>query len=281
MNVSDRILTLFDVDDRDRRAGKLATFRVLVLLAVALDQIALESWLGAAVLFLCALASMAPRAGRAASAVAFVWVFAYCVSSFPDVANHTYLEIVVLGLACGLNPSSDEERDLLLQSLRWLTVIVFFYAGLQKLWYGHYFDGRVLAMLAGWSANARTAFELLLPSEEMQRLLSYQTADPRGPYLVDSTFFLVLSNLAWMTELLAAALLLVPRTRPVGVLVALSTMVAIEFIARELVFGLLMAALICLFARADLNRRLLPAYLALMAVMLGTRLEWLPAMYWN
>ena len=281
MNKLDRILAFFDVDDRDQRADKLATFQVLVLLGAAFDQFALGSRLGAGVLLLCALVSLAPRRGRAAIAVALVWVFVDRVSSFPDLANHAYLELVVLALTCGLNTSKDEERDLLLQCLRWLTVLIFFYAGLQKLWYGNYFDGRVLAMLAGWSVDARTAFELLLSSEDMERLLSYQTAVPRGPYLVDSTFFLVLSNLAWLTELLVAVLLLVPRTRPVGVLVGLSTMIAIEFVAREFVFGLLMAALICLFARGDLNRRLLPIYLSIMVVMLGTHLEWLPAMRWN
>ena len=127
----------------------------------------------------------------------------------------------------------------------------------------------------------RGARAVELEREDMERLLSYQTVYPPGPYLVDSTFFLVLSNLAWLTELLVAVLLFIPRTRPVGVLAGLSTMIAIEFIAREFVFGLLMAALICLFARGDLNRRLLPIYLSIMVVMLGIRLEWLPAMRWN
>ncbi len=218
---------------------------------------------------------------RAAIAVALGWLVYLHLQIFPEVANHAYIQILVLALCCGLDASKEEDQALFLQALRWLTVIVMFWAGCQKLWYGTWFDGRILFYLVGLDPDAQTAGQLLLPAAELERLASYGDAPVQGPFLGDSLLVVALSNLAWMSEIAVAGLLLVPRTRAIGVPVGIAMMVGIEFIARELVFGLLMVSMICLFAERDWNRKLLPGYLVIMAIMVGVRLEWLPEILWQ
>ncbi len=279
--IADRCLSFFSIDDGEHRGAKLATVQVLVLLITAIHQVNSARWIGAGFLLLCALIAILPRYRRAALVVALGWLIVRHVRTFPEISNHSYLEFTVLALACWMDTSKDEGRALLLQSYRWLTVLTFFHAGFQKLWYGNYIDGRMLAYMAGFDPSSRTAFELLLTRQEMDRLLSFRAVETPGPFLVESTFFLVSSNLAWFSELLVAALLLMPRTRRLGILIGMLMMIGIVFVAREFVFGMLMAALLCLFTPGDLNRKLLPVYLAIMLVMLGTRLEWLPLIRWR
>ena len=279
--MSERVLAFFDLDDRAERAGKVATFQGLLLLAVALHELRFDHLVGAAVLLSCALLALLPAARRPVLLFAFVWLAVRHLPSFPEISNHLYVELLLLALAGGLDGGKEEEQALFLQACRWLTVLIFFWAGFQKLWYGYWLDGRLLAMLAGLDPDAYAALSWLLPAEEMARLTGYRQAAVPGPFLVDSGFFLLLSNLAWLSELLVAALLLVPRTRTLGALAGLATMLGIQLIARELVFGVLMAALLCLFAPRDWNRRLLPAYALLMLGMVGTRLGWLPELRWN
>jgi hypothetical protein len=139
----------------------------------------------------------------------------------------------------------------------------------------------LLLYLAGMDPDAETAFRWLLPAGEMERLLGYRDTVVPGPFRLDSPWIVVLSNLGWITEIAVAGLLLVPRTRGLAVPVGIGLMIGIEIVAREVVFGLLAVWLLCLFARRDWNRRLLPVYLALMAVLWGSRIGWLPEILWQ
>ena len=277
----DRFFCFFSVDDREHRGSKIATFQVLVLLIVALHEVRLGSWIGAAIPGLCALLALRRPWRRSVVAVVLLWSLARHFGAFPWIANHSYLEVLVLALACGLDESKEEEQALLLQSLLCLTILAFFWAGFQKLWYGYYFDGRFLVLMAAQDLDLQTTFELILSKEDLARLRSYRGASVAGPFLVDSPLFVAISNLAWLTELALAALLLILRTRALGVLAGVVTMLVIEFVAREVVFGLQMTALICLAARRDLNRMLLPVYGSVMLYMLGSSLGWLPLVRWN
>ncbi len=200
---------------------------------------------------------------------------------FPSVANHSYLELLLLSLYLWIDSSKTEEKELFLQTCRWLTVIIFFYSGVQKLWYGEYFDGRYLVYLAGMADRSRTAFEFLIPLQEMARLISYKREAGSGPFLIDSAIFKVLSNSAWISEIVLGLLLLFRRTWALAVVCAIFSMFVIEFIAREFLFGVLIVSLLFLFCRRDMNRRLLPVYIVFLAYFVAVRLGWVPWLYWT
>lgn len=107
---------------------------------------------------------------RGATVVVMVVLLVRYAVEFPSIANHSFLELLLLSLYLWIDSSKTEEKDLFLQTCRWLTVIIFFYSGVQKLWYGEYFDGRFLAYLAAMADRTRTGFELFIPLEEFSRL---------------------------------------------------------------------------------------------------------------
>jgi hypothetical protein len=89
---------------------------------------------------------------------------------------------------------------------------------------------------------------------------------------------IVLSNLVYLAELACAALLLVPRTRLVGVVFGIGLMIGIELFAREVFFGLIQVMLVLLFAPSAWLRTLVPVFFASYAVLLLSDVGILPAM---
>ncbi len=147
-----------------------------------------------------------------------------------------------------------------------------FYTGLQKLLYGYYFDGQLLAYLAGTEDRFAAFFRFIIPAEELQRLQSYNEALVRpgaystklgaGPYRVESLWFVVMSNGVYLFEMLAGILLLVPRTRVLAAIASIGFVIMIELGARELTFGALMVNLFLLFLPGRWIKRLFAAFLA-------------------
>jgi len=199
---------------------------------------------------------------------------------FPAVANHSYLELLLLFLYLWIDSSKTEEKELFLQTCRWLTVIIFFYSGVQKLWYGEYVDGRFLTYLAAMADRTRTGFEFFIPPEEFSRLATYAVQAGSGPFLIDSTLFRLLSNSAWISEFVLGLLLLCRRIWHPAVVFGIFTVFIIEFIAREFTFGILMISLLFLFCRRDVIRPLLPVYIVFLAYFVAARLGWVPWLYW-
>ena len=270
-----RFLSFMSIDDRDTQESKLYYFQLVLLLTSVIHHVDLS-----VILLGCALLGLNTRYSRPAALVALLVLLLGVVTFFPGVANHTYFEVILLAFLCWIDRSKEEQRELFFQSCRWFLIIVFFYAGVQKVWYGEYFDGRYLAYLASVAEKTRTAFELLLPPEELSRLIGYQIRPGSGPFLVDSLFFKTLSNMAWISEIAVALLLLFRRTRTLGIIFGVGTMFAIEFIARELVFGILILNLLFLFSTRDVNRRLLPAYICALIYLAAVALSWAPHFYW-
>ena len=221
------------------------------------------------------------RFGRTAALVALAVHLLSLITYFPRFANHAYLEAILLVFLCWIDRSSEEQRELFFQSCRWLMIIIFFYSGVQKAWYGEYFDGRYLAHLVTAVERTRTGFKMLLPPEDFSRLLGYRILPGNGPFLVDSLFFKILSNGAWISEITAALLLLFRRTRTFGIIFSVVMMFAIEFVIRELVFGILVLNLLFLFVTRDVNRRLLPAYICALIYMAAVALGFAPHFYWT
>ncbi len=276
----DRFLTFMSIVDRDTQASKLASFNLILLLTIAVQQAWNVEWLLAGIIFACSLVSLSERYRRGATALVLVVLLVRNAVEFPSVANHYYLELLLLSLYLWIDSSNTEEKELFLQACRWLTVIIFFYSGVQKLWYGEYFDGRYLAYLAGIADRTRTAFEFLIPPEEMARLISYKREAGSGPFLIDSAIFKVLSNSAWISEIVLGLLLLFRKVWPLAVVCAIFTVFVVEFIARELIFGVLMVSLLFLFCRRDVIRPLLPVYIVFMAYLVSVRLGWVPWLFW-
>jgi uncharacterized membrane protein YphA (DoxX/SURF4 family) len=217
---------------------------------------------------LAALAGLWPKHARRATAACLVLVLAETVRALPLTANHVFLELVVLALFALLDERREEDGPLLLASLRWTTAIMFFYTGLQKLLWGWWTRGELLAFLAGTEDRFAATIGKLMPAEELARLRSFNEKligpgrwQPRtgaGPYRVDSVLWVTLSNFVWIFEIGAGLALLVRRLFVPAALAVIAVVVLIEVGAREITFGLLMLNLLLVYLPGAWNRRLFP-----------------------
>lgn len=269
-------------------ARELRAFGFLVLLHATVQSwawvvVPLEGlfglpWLGvlttSTVLTICSGLALT-RYGRWAAMLAVPALLCQLYWTFPWTPNHNAL-VFLCALSCAaLNPTDDDERRLLLGSLRWITVIVFFYAGLQKVLYGYWFRGEFLSWMIGQGVdNWRSTFGWLVPDSELDRLRSLNPlAAGAGPYRVDSLAFIAVSNAVYLAEIAIAVLLLTRRFRAVAATSAILLVFVIQLAPREFMFALLYAQLLLLFVPGGWNRRLIVvfaiAYVYLLAVMAG------------
>jgi hypothetical protein len=268
-------------------ASHLRAFRILVL-----AHFAVQSWawavkpvpvpapfpplgihLAAAVLsFLCVAAFF--RRGRLACALALPIVAWEVYWVFPSTPNHTFLGFVVIGLCSFLDSDEPDEEALLLQALRWLAVLIFFWAGVQKLLHGLYFRGEFLLWMVGQGVERwGDLFGWLVPAEEVARLRSLpRFMTGAGPYRVDSLPMILAANSVWIGEIALAVGMLFRRTREFAAVGAIGLAYLVQLAPREFMFALLYTNLLLLFVRGDWNRRLLPLFLALYAGLLAVLL---------
>jgi hypothetical protein len=230
-------------------------------------------YLSLATLF-CALALLLPKRRWGFAGLAFVQLLVLH-HDFPQAGNHAYLELILCGLLAALDPRVDAERRLLLRSLAWLASVILFWSGVQKLTHGYYFRGEELAYSV-WIESFRPMLSLLIPAEELARLVSYGREVGDGPYRVASPLFVLVSNAVYVTEIALALLLLVRRLRPYAVAAALVFLAAVEVAAREIFFGLLFANALLLFWPARLHRRLVGVFAGLLLCLLLIRAGILP-----
>jgi hypothetical protein len=210
-----------------------------------------------------------PRYRRAALWLLTLTLAIQCCWTFPFIANHTFLRLIVGFLLAFLGNGSLAERRLSQVAIGWTTVVILFYTGFQKLLYGTYYQGQYLSYLISLSDRFRLVFATIVPADELQRLQAIGTPAPgSGPYTVDSVPFLILANLVYLAEMGLAAGLVWHRTRRVAVFLTLGLMLTIELGARELFFGVLFCNLILMLHPADLIRRWLPITLVIYGVAL-------------
>lgn len=195
--------------------------------------------------------------------------------SFPWTGNHRYFELFLCLFAAVLDLRVPEERRVFLRAVQWLTVVVLFYSGLQKLAHGFYVGGHYLAYMLH-EETYRPVLGLLLPADELARLSALPRAVGSGPYVVESTWFITASNLVWIAEMSLPVLLVWPATRRLGVVGTFVLLLAIEAAARELFFGLLFAGATLTFWPTPVLRRLAPVFLFACAFALLVRAGWLP-----
>jgi hypothetical protein len=287
-----RWLELPGVDPPDEARSKASAFGRLLLAIIAVElcdravrllgEPAAVLHLGLAFVavgaaLLCWRPARAQRAFAlclAAVAVDFAW-------QFPGSANHHYLQLVCLALLLLLRDDVDPEVRFLTVALRWLLVVGLLYAGLQKLVWGYYFEGEMLAFTIPQNPRFAAVLGLAMPVDEFARLKGLVLQEGAGPFRVDSPLFAVVSNLAYAAELALPLLLLSRRLRIVGVLGTLGYFAAIESAAREVFFGGIMCGLALLYAPASWLRAGLPALLVGLAIVLATSLGLLPFWFFS
>jgi len=126
----------------------LTWFRVYLYLHVAARTILMllersfpNPWIGGPLLLCCAV-GLVPRYRRVALYPVGAILSVIFLSDLPYPANHSYLELIVIGflmlLQEGAEPTQARQEARLLDSVvRWILVIVITAGGLQKLHYGH------------------------------------------------------------------------------------------------------------------------------------------------
>lgn len=292
--LTDRILAFTDEADSALAAEKIRAFQIFLLMHVTArlwiwalrprDISALPQTLAAVLITGCFVLGFSRRWARTATIVAAATLFVKIVATFPHTSNHAFLEWLCMTLLALLDPRSPANATLVLQTYRWILVIVLFWSGVQKLLHGTYFDARFFGVAIAQAPNFADIFRPLLAPEELDRLIA---SNPRrvgaGPFAIQSFLVVVLSNATYLFEIAAGPLLLIKRTRVATTFLCLAFLVFIEAGAREIMFGAVFMNLLLLFPRSNWNRPLLPIfallYLYLIAVRVG--ISFAPGGYFN
>jgi hypothetical protein len=229
------------------------------------------------VLLLVALGlAWVPRVETIASRFALPALVAQLALTLPLTPNHFFLEVWATALLAFADPGGRADA-LVLAGLRWLTAIVLFVTGCQKLAYGHYWHGDFLAFMVGRGDRFADLFAWVLPADEIARLASYDAfRGGSGPYRVASVPFIAMSNLVWLAELALPAGLLAARTRTMATVAAMAFIAALQLGAREAGFAILFLNLLALFAPVRLAQGVAMASLAALGVMTLAALGILP-----
>lgn len=217
-----------------------------------------------------------PRRETGASRVALPALLAQLALTFPLTPNHFFLELyatAVLALA-----DRDGRADaVVLAGLRWLTAIVLFVTGCQKLVYGHYWHGDFLAFMVGRGDRFADLFAWVLPAADVARLTSYDAfRGGSGPFRVTSAPFVFLSNLVWVAELALPFGLITARARGAATVAAMLFVAALQLGAREAGFAILFLNLLALFAPAAVTRPFAGVSLAVLGVVALAAVDVLP-----
>jgi len=194
---------------------------------------------------------------------------------FPGGGNHEYLEFLLCLVCAGLDCDVPEERLLLRDSVRWMTGVILFWAGVQKLVHGFYFNGEYLAYSVSRETYA-SVFSWLLPAGELARLAALDGSAGTGPYVARDWLFSLVSNVTYILEIALAPLLLLRVTRRVALVGVFLLLLGIESAAREMFFFFVQFNMLLLFLDGDLNRRLIALIAVLLASMLLVRMGVLP-----
>jgi hypothetical protein len=114
---------------------------------------------------------------------------------FPFPANHSYLELIVIGFLMLLEEGEAPTRvrleaRLLDTVIRGILVIIITAGGLQKLYYGYYADGTFLAWVTAREERFAEVLRLVIPSDEFHRLRGLGLTEGAGPFRVESPYFL-------------------------------------------------------------------------------------------
>jgi hypothetical protein len=210
----------------------------------------------------CFLAGFFARFARVATALVGLCMGIQIAATFPENANHQYLVVLCSLLLTLPRTNAPAERVDALDGMRWILLLGFFWAGVQKVLYGYYFGGEFLAHRMATDPDFLLVFQFFAPAAEVERLLAQGLQYGAGPFRVDSWLFVVVSNLSWLAEIGLPLLLVYRPTRRLAVVGSMLFIFAIQSAAREVYFGGIMIGLILLFWPGDALRRSYPLFAA-------------------
>lgn len=281
----DRILAYMDGDDPATELSKVRAFQWIFVLIVCIEywaratpkanDLLVSNWVALPLVTGLGIATLSTRWRRLAFAGLAVTQSVRIWNDFPGVGNHSYLELLLCLVCAFLDVRQRQERTLFLRAVRWMTCVVFFFAGVQKLAHGYYFRGQLLAYSISIEAF-KPFLHLLFPVDDYARLSQYHGKAGDGPYLVSSWLVMLLSNGTYIFEIALVPLLVWRRTRALAVVSGLVFLVSIETAAREFFFGLIYINMLLVFFERDVNRRVLPVYVAVLTCLLLIRFKVLP-----
>ncbi len=236
--------------------------------AAALDTTALQ--LATVVLTAAFVLSLLPRLARLGPRLALVGLSIQLAVTFPLTDNHFFVELLAVLALASLDTDDRVEAGRVVQTLMWMTALIFFQTGLQKVLYGHYVHGDFIAFMVGRGGRFADLFTFALSSEEIARLQGYNPLiNGSGPYRPQGWAIPILSNAIYLAEMALPPLLLIGRTRTAAALAGIAVVAVIQLGAREIAFALLFINLLILFLPGPWNRRALPALACLYAWALG------------
>jgi hypothetical protein len=160
-------------------------------------------------------------------------------SIFPEVPNHGYVFCAALLATALFRAGLREEEIALASGYRYLVAIVFFWSGMQKFLAGTWTQSQFLIYEIGHSERFGRAVGWLATRAEQR---AYRIG---GPFSSHGPLMLV-SNFVWIAEIVIALGLLSAQSvlQKRAAWAALVLLVGVEFVARESVFGLLVAGLL-------------------------------------
>jgi len=274
----DQQLAAFDGDAPGTARGKVLGYQAVLLLIIGAEYWirAIPRWetltpfllVSATLASLLCLAGLDLRVRRWAFALLVVTHGAVIAWEFPAAGNHAYLELLLCALCAFIDPDEPEESRLFLRAVRYVVVLIFVYSGIQKAVHGYYFQGHFLAD-AMWMETFRPVLALLMPENEFTRLAALDRNVGEGPYIVDSAFFVLVSNAVWIVEIVLGVMLVVRRTRTFAALASIAFVAGIEVAARELFFGFIYTNSLLLFLPGNVHRRLVVPTAVLMLVLIA------------
>lgn len=282
---SHRILAFANGDSDDRFAS-VSNFIIMlcfhagcrqILLGFRMDEVAFQVS-GVIALGVAAGCLLEKRSGSLRYALPFIAlstaIFTY---SKPVLGNHAAMEALLL-LAVAISVPVTNARAQTINGLfRWSCIILFLNSGLQKIFYGAYFNGSFLARRIG-TDRFGWLLELFLPRDEYLQILH---ADGASPMVLSSVTGLLLSNAAYLSEIGCAVLLIIPKTRSFGLVVSILTVIGIEVIAREAGFGLMFIMMLLLFRPRLLESRAILLFPVAAYIAFGLTEIWAPGvLYW-
>jgi hypothetical protein len=231
----------------------------------------------AAVLSVAFALSLVPSVAFIGPRVAVPALLLQLAVTFPLTDNHFFIELLAVTLLSIVGSNAARDSVLALRGLLWMTALIFFHTGLQKVLYGHYLHGDFIAFMIGRGGRFADLFAFLLPTDAIARLQSYNPVlTGAGPYRVAAPLLVAVSNLIYAMEMILPPLFMVRSTRTAAAGTAILLVAAIEFGAREMAFGLLFTNLLLLFLPGPWNRRLFPFLAVLYLWALGAGLGILP-----
>jgi hypothetical protein len=221
--------------------------------------------------------SLLPGRERVGTVVAAAMLLLINGLLFPSAANHMML--ILLGLLClaFFDLAKDDEALMALASLRWMTVIVLFSTGLQKVLYGTYFHGEFLTWSIAHTDRFPSLFQYVVSGEEMDRLRRLAAgAKDAGVYRAQGMALLLASNASYLAELILPLMLLLRRTRALAVVATVVFLALVEAGAREVFFGVMFVNLVLLYSERNWVRMLLPVSITLYLVSVASQVGLLP-----